>query len=170
MNFEQALARTGRFEAGFQNDPNDSGNWTGAVVGRGSLKGTKFGISAASYPLLDINRLTWGEAGSIYERDFWVKAGCDRIPETLSGEVFDVAVLAGVSRAVKFLQRATKLPIQIDGDFGPRTRLAVLQGDPDVLLRRFDGHFLDFLNDDPVKWSRYGRGWVQRAAERMIAT
>ena len=44
-------------EKGYQNDPRDPGNWTGGAVDQGTLRGTNFGISAASYPTLDIARL-----------------------------------------------------------------------------------------------------------------
>ena len=44
-------------EGGWQHDPRDRGNWTGGEVGRGECKGTKYGISAASYPALDIEIL-----------------------------------------------------------------------------------------------------------------
>lgn len=171
MNFDQALARTGRFEAGFQDDPNDRGNWTGGQKGVGELRGTKFGISAAAYPKLDIKNLTWEEASALYEQDYWIKAGCNALHENIRGEIFDVAVLSGVVRAVRCLQKATGLLTSgIDGSWGPRTQWAVEQVDPETLLRRFDGHFLDFLNDNIDQWNHYGRGWVQRAAERMIAT
>lgn len=30
------------------------GNWTGSMIGRGAMRGTKYGVSAASYPYLDI--------------------------------------------------------------------------------------------------------------------
>ena len=38
--------------------PSDRGNWTSGVIGVGTLVGSKFGISAATYPTLDIPNLT----------------------------------------------------------------------------------------------------------------
>jgi hypothetical protein len=39
------------------------------------LKGIKYGISAASYPTLDISNVTLTQAQDIYEADYWAKAG-----------------------------------------------------------------------------------------------
>jgi lysozyme family protein len=44
-------------EGGFTDDPRDTGSWTGGNAGAGQLKGRKYGISAASYPNLDIKNL-----------------------------------------------------------------------------------------------------------------
>ena len=72
-------------EGAYGNDPADPGNWTGGARGRGKLKGTKYGISAASYPTLDIANLTLGQVEDIYERDYWAKAGCPDFPPRLIG-------------------------------------------------------------------------------------
>src|SRR5215472_5887330 len=79
-------------ERGFQNDPRDGGNWTGGKTGAGELKGTNWGISAASYPALDIKNLRLEEAQAIYEKDFWEAAGCPDCPPRLAFAVFDAAV------------------------------------------------------------------------------
>ena len=47
------LAFLGPEEGTLSLDPTDTGNWTGGAVGRGTLVGTKYGISAASYPTLE---------------------------------------------------------------------------------------------------------------------
>jgi hypothetical protein len=64
----------------YQNDRTDAGTWTGGRVGQGDLKRTKYGISAASYPSLDVANLRLDEAKAIYERDFWGQRGCPDIP------------------------------------------------------------------------------------------
>ena len=58
-------------EGGFTIDRNDPGNWTGGKVGKGKLKGTKYGIAANTYPKLDIKNLTVAQAEAIYKRDYW---------------------------------------------------------------------------------------------------
>jgi hypothetical protein len=35
-------------------DERDPGNWTGGAIGKGELRGTKWGISAQTYPQIDI--------------------------------------------------------------------------------------------------------------------
>lgn len=54
MTFDKAFDRLIGHEAGYSNDRRDPGNWTGGIVGKGQLKGTKFGIAANTYPNLDI--------------------------------------------------------------------------------------------------------------------
>jgi lysozyme family protein len=166
MNFDQAFERLIGHEGGFQNDPRDKGNWTGGKVGVGQLKGTKFGISAMTYPGEDIENLTLERAKLIYARDFWSKAGIDLSPDGMRFDIFDTAVNSGAKRAVQFIQRA--LGVADDGVIGSVTALALSQIDPYRLLARFNGHRLDFLNDNPELWATYGRGWAQRIAENLI--
>jgi lysozyme family protein len=73
MSFESAFTRLIDVEKGFQADPRDRGNWTGGEPGRGLLKGTKFGISAAAYPSEDIEHLTLERAQLLYRRDYWAR-------------------------------------------------------------------------------------------------
>ncbi len=77
-DFEMAVAVVLRHEGGFQRDPGDRGNWTGGAVGLGELRGTKFGISAASYPGEDIEGLTEERAREIYYKDFWCLGEADQ--------------------------------------------------------------------------------------------
>jgi lysozyme family protein len=54
----------------------DPGNWTGGAVGHGLRRGTKYGISAASFPTLDIQGLTLEQARAIYRALYWDRMGC----------------------------------------------------------------------------------------------
>lgn len=81
-------------EGGFQAHPNDKGNYA-----HGKLVGTKYGISARSYPGEDIPNLTLDRAKEIYLRDYWQKIGADSLPAPLALVAFDSAVHHGVSRA-----------------------------------------------------------------------
>jgi lysozyme family protein len=167
MNFDEAFKRVVNHEGGFQDDPNDRGNWTTGIIGQGQLKGTKYGISAMTYPGEDIRNLTHERAKELYKRDFWAAAGCDLVPDALKFDLFDTAVNSGVGRAKKFLQRA--LGVQDDGVIGKETIMALTHANADKLFARFNGHRLDFLNDNPDQWARYGRGWAQRIAENLKA-
>lgn len=166
MNFDAAFDRLLGHEGGFQADPSDRGNWTGGLVGAGSLKGTRYGISAAAYPGENIEHLTLVRAKELYRRDYWGPAGCDAVPEAVKFDLFDTAVHAGVKQAIVFLQQAAgELE---DGILGPRTLQAVQSMNPWRLFARFNGHRLDHLNNLPT-WPRYGKGWAQRIAENLIA-
>jgi Glycosyl hydrolase 108 len=101
-DFDQAFELVIGSEGGYSDDRNDPGNWTGGEVGVGELKGTKYGVSAASYPDLNIKGLTVDDAKTIYERDYWNKAGCPDMPPRLAYTCFDAAVNNGVGRAVRW--------------------------------------------------------------------
>ncbi len=123
-NFEFAFQYTIGNEGGFTKDPNDSGNWTGGSIGSGQLKGTKYGISAASYPNLDIENLTLDQAKTIYRNDFWNKYNYDKINSSIvSTKCFDMTVNMG-QNATFIIQLAIKSfvnDIVIDGNIGPVT-------------------------------------------------
>lgn len=167
MNFDEAFKRLIDHEGGFQNNPRDRGNWTSGKIGVGELKGTKFGVSAMSYPHLDIANLTIDDARLIYRRDFWGRAGCDVVPDGMKFDLFDTAVNSGPGMAMMLLQRACGA--KDDGILGPKTMLAISSTDPERLVARFNGWRLDFLNDNPVLWAEFGRGWAQRIAENLKA-
>jgi Putative secretion activating protein len=123
MNFDQAFAMVVGNEGGFTNNEADRGNWTSGIVGKGELKGTKFGISAAAYPRLDIANLTLEKAKEIYLLDYWNGCGCDLVPDAVNFVLFDMAVNSGVDAAVKSLQEV--LRVQVDGIFGDQTKAAL---------------------------------------------
>jgi lysozyme family protein len=165
MTFDDAFERLLGHEGSFQNDPKDRGNWTTGVIGQGKCLGTKFGISAMTYPGEDIAGMTLDRAKAIYRRDFWGPAGCDAVPDAVKFDLFDTAVNSGVVASIRMLQRA--VGEVVDGKLGPRTLLTAQTIDPERLLARFNGHRLDYLNDQPA-WPAFGRGWTQRIAQNLM--
>lgn len=97
--FEIAMRFVLRIEGGFQADPNDRGNYTPA----GELRGTKYGISANSYPGIDIKNLTETEAKAIYFNDYWKRSHADKWPLEMACCIMDCAVNAGLDRAWRLL-------------------------------------------------------------------
>jgi len=140
--FQKALEWLKVREGGFQNNPRDPGNWTGGKPGVGELKGTKYGISAASYPHLDIADLTWEQASDIYRGDYWEPSGAARQPWPFALMLMDVAVLHGLGAASQWLS-----------DYGPdayafawrRQRVYTLSENVDI----------------------FGKGWTHRLDELM---
>lgn len=122
MDFNDAFAIILGEEGGYSNNRNDPGNWTGGDIGKGELKGTKYGIAAHVYPQLDIANLTIEQAKAIYKRDYWDKVQGDELPWPLSLYVFDAAVNQGPVTAIMMLQDA--LGVQSDGAIGPITLAA----------------------------------------------
>lgn len=125
MNFDAAFDHVLSAEGGYQADRNDPGNWTGGKVDSGELRGTAWGISAASYPDLDIIALTVEDAKRLYERDYWRAGRCDAIDNPLALVHFDCAVNQGLGTAAKLLQAT--LGVTVDGFIGPVTLAAANQ-------------------------------------------
>jgi len=128
-------------------------------VGHGLLRGTKFGISAASYPQLDIAGLTEAMAEEIYRRDFWTLLQGDALPLPVALVAFDAAVNAGLHRAILWLQQAAgQTP---DGVLGEGTLAALTKGDALPLARDALAYRLDFYARLP-SWPDFGLGWSRR--------
>lgn len=162
--FIKAFNRTIDSEGLFQNDPRDRGNWTSGVIGQGECKGTKYGISAMSYPDLDIANLSLTQAMDIYYRDWWVKLGITRFPGPLQFQVFDAAINHGMYNAVRMAQWAVK--VKADGIIGPITFKAIQSVSADDLLLNFLAERLVFMTDISG-WDAYGRGWARRIAHNL---
>lgn len=158
-NFARCFAFTLGAEGGYTDNAADPGNWTGGEVGRGMLLGTKFGISAAAYPQLDIATLTEPDAETIYRRDYWTALCGDTLPLPLAMVAFDAAVNAGPRRAVIWLQQAAG---QIaDGVIGPASLAAFNDGNPLMLARDALVRRLVFYTNLPG-WRNFGLGWSRR--------
>ena len=125
------------------------------VKDRGGL--TNFGISQRQYPYLDIPNLTKEQAAKIYKHDYWDKI--PDLPARLKFLVFDFAVNAGTSRAIKTLQLAVS--VNADGDIGPKTRAAIKQVGDDAVLVLFSAERARFYAGLD-NFSSFGRGWMRR--------
>ena len=149
-------------EGGFTDNRADRGNWTSGQIGVGELRGTKFGISAMSYPNLDIRNLTLQQAHDIYFRDFWTRSGGPDLPARTAFVVFDAAVNNGVSRAVRWLQEVVGSPA--DGIWGPNTRAASLRAterDETHVVVEFHSSRMRFMIGLNT-WPTFGGGWSRR--------
>jgi len=147
--FERAFAFVIRLdiEGGYVNDPHDPGGET------------KYGISKRAYPQLNIAALTRTQAKDLYHRDYWLRAGCEALPDLIAVATFDCAVNQGVGRAKRLLQRAAR--VRVDGKIGPITRAAIAAADEDTLLLEFLSHRLRAYAVTRNA-RRYMRGWSRR--------
>lgn len=158
-NFARCVAFTLASEGGFTKTASDPGNWTGAAVGHGELHGTKYGISAAAYPGLDIENLSEQDAENIYRRDYYTALHGDELLLPVALVLFDGAVNAGLRRAVIWLQQAANL--LADGVLGAQTLEAVKAVDALVLAREMLARRIDFYARLPT-WPDFGLGWTRR--------
>ena len=159
--FEQAFKVVVGEEGGFSDEPADPGNWTGGAVGAGVLRGTKYGVSAAAYPTVDIAALTPDAAQAIYRRDYWNRISGDALPPALALLVFDASVNNGVERAAQWLQAACG--VAQDGVIGPQTLAAVAAraSDGAALCAEVVAERLLFMAALPT-WRVFGTGWARR--------
>lgn len=160
-----------RDEGGFSDDPDDAGNWTGGAVGSGTLVGTNFGISAASYPDLDIVNLTQDNATQIYYTDWWVNYGFGLLETPFDMKVFDIAINVGSFNAVVLLQRAVNSlggGLALDGEIGRNTTAAVADAPSVSLMNTYvlfvKNHYTSIAKNNP-RDQKYLAGWLARAAE-----
>lgn len=163
MNFfsEVAFPWVVGIEQGFQKDPKDPGNWTGGKVGSGRLVGTKYGVSAASYPYLDIENITLDHAQQIAKNDFWDKFQGDQMPAPVALCVFDFGYNAGVREGIVVLQRTLDLPE--DGLVGPITLRSLGTRDPKWVIKTYYTERMMAYKQMPG-WAHDGNGWSARAA------
>jgi lysozyme family protein len=163
VSFDQAFGFVIGVEGGFTDNRQDPGNWTGGVAGKGELRGTKYGVSAAAYPDLDIQNLSLEGAKAIYQRDYWAPVQGDALSPPLALLVFDAAVNNGVSRAAQWLQQA--VGAAADGVIGPKTLAAVTAACTAHGGAAVCAEFMaqrTFFMAGLGTWQTFGLGWARR--------
>lgn len=165
MNFDEAFDKLLGHEGEYSTDSKDRGNWTSGVIGQGILKGTKYGISAMAYPHLDIRNLRIAQAKELYLKDYWIVAGCDRVPPEAAFDLFDTAVNSGPKTAAKLLQAA--VGVATDGIIGPQTLLVLGTFSPGRFIARFNGARLLAMTN-MTGWESQNKGWARRIAHNLL--
>lgn len=145
---------------------------------------TKWGISKASYPTLDIAALDREAAIDIYFRDYWQasgrqRTGCELLPWPLNFVHLDCAINVGNrkiaqdgtpvwhGRANAILQRAAG--VDDDGYIGPIT-LATISAKPprDIALKAILERELYYRSRGP--WADgFRAGWLKRTKRLLTA-
>ncbi len=160
--FDRAFAITvGHEGTALDTTYSDRGNWTGGAVGQGKLVGSKFGISAAAYPTLDIANLTQADAEAIYRRDYWAKIRGDDLPLPVAILAFDAAVNSGVPTASRWLQAACG--VTEDSIVGDQTVAACNALPVQAVLIEMLAQRINFDGRNP-RWLVDGLGWSRRLA------
>jgi hypothetical protein len=150
MNFDVAFDRLIGHEGGYVNNPADPGGET------------KFGISRAAYPTVNIARLTVDDAKAIYKRDYWDKLG-DAHP-AIKFQVFDFAVNAGIGTAIRKLQ--SSIGVADDGHWGPISAAKLASKDINDVLLNFASERLMYYTA-LTTWEKFGKGWTRRVAKDL---
>ena len=130
-----------RKDGGYTNDPVDPGGET------------RWGISKKSYPDIDIKSLTKEEALIIYEKDYWLKIGADKMEKRLAIACFDSAVNCGVGRTRSWLvelEKEKERNPQRSADWFARW-----------MIQRRTQYYLDLVKKKPAL-NKYIKGWLNR--------
>ncbi|MCS7317306.1 MAG: N-acetylmuramidase [Candidatus Dojkabacteria bacterium] len=156
-NFNFAIEKTLKWEGGYVNDPKDPGGET------------KYGISKASYPSLDIANLSLTQAKDIYKKNYWDKIQGDKInSQKIAESIFDFAVNAGVSTSVKLTQQI--LNVNIDGVLGNQTLNALNSFNQELFLLKFTlakiQRYIQICNNRPSS-IKFLFGWIRRTLEHL---
>lgn len=125
--FDRSLTFTLAHEGVYVNDPNDPG------------AETKYGISKAAHPLLDIAHLTLETAQLIYYADYWQPFDWKLAPWPKCCMLFDIAVMTGPGHASK------------------------LQGLDPIKIITAELNYLTGLDN----FRLYGAGWTRRTADLL---
>lgn len=158
--FQQAATLVLDQEGGYSDDRGDPGNYTPAGV----FKGTKYGISARSYPNEDIINLTLERALYLYKRDYWDSLRLGEIPWPLSLYVFDSAVNQGTVPATRMLQEA--LGVTVDGVIGDETIAAAQQAMPYHAAQFMALRAMRYTQSN--NFDRYGKTWLRRVFQIIM--
>lgn len=153
MSFDAAFDMVIGHEGGLVDNPADPGGLT------------KYGISQRAYPGEDIRNLTLERAKELYRRDYWTSIKGDQLPQALALCLFDMAVNAGVSQAVRTLQKAIDVPV--DGILGPGTLGKALAMPEHILVAYMQAERILFLVSLPT-FRDFGRGWTRRVVSTAI--
>ena len=153
-DFDRAIEITLKFEGGLSDHVNDKGGLT------------KYGISANSYPGIDIRTLTLEQAKEIYKRDYWLPLHCDEVMWPVNLCLFDWGVNSGLTRVKRIFQSVLK--VGVDGRIGPKTIVAANMANAIDLSKRLLDHrtenFINFAKNSTTQMD-FLKGWIRRVNE-----
>lgn len=140
----------------------DPGNWTGGKVGVGTLKGTKYGISAAKHPDIDIENLTLDGAQAIAKPHYWDTLHLDEFDQRVAFQILDANYNGG--HCILWMQQSSGSPA--DCKLGPVTIAAVKATAPQTFIMNFLSYRIEYLVDCKI-WPTQSRGWSRRIAKNL---
>lgn len=156
--FSQVIEIVLENEGGYVNDPNDTGGET------------KYGISKAAFPTLDVKNATKDQAIEIYKKQIWERERYEEIEDIrIAAKIFDLVVNIGRFHAITVAQRAcrsTGMQTLEDGKLGPLTLKAINESDPTDYLAAFKSEaaaYYRLLAQADPRRLRFFKGWLERA-------
>jgi lysozyme family protein len=154
-SFDKAIVKTLAREGGakFTDIPADKGG------------ATKYGISQAAYPNVDIRNLTEQQAREIYKRDYWDRVRGDDIKSQVIAEaIFDTAVNMGVRTTSRMVQRILEIEPS-DGILGSASLGVINQAEDKDFVPQFAlakiAYYASICNKD-YSQAKFLLGWINR--------
>lgn len=154
-DFNLAIEPLLKDEGGYVNNPNDRGGET------------KYGISKAAHPDINLDDLTIEGAKDFYFHKYWGNIGGIN-DQAIADVVFEITVMSGSNKAITLLQTAANrcgANLTIDGNLGSKTLTAANVLHPKWLLAELK--LLEIENFANIVVKRKSQkefllGWVNR--------
>lgn len=132
---------------------------------------TKYGISQAAFPNLDIANLTYNDAVRIYAEGMWVDSKANLLPRPLNALTFDLRVTSGPKNAIRILQRA--VGTADDGIWGPKTLAAAEKAcsttpkmlEATMLFTQKRIAYYQAIVQNNSSQAKFLNGWINRAVK-----
>jgi len=186
QRWQRVFARIIKVEGGWSDDRADRGGATKYGISLrfakalGHIDANRDGFADLDLNLdtvidgQDIRKITPQIAEGLYFEHFWIGPGFWTLPATIDSAMFDQAVHAGTTAAIRLIRAScprSGLPLPDDGALGPLTRRAI-----DRACARDKGRLLDIFRQeaanryraivsvDPTQ-ARFLTGWLRRAQE-----
>ena len=168
--FDAAMDFTLPAEGRFVDDPDDAGGPTMEGITQAVYDRYRLSIGEINQ---SVELMTDSERDAIYSQQYWIPAHCNEMPVQLAVCHFDWAVNHGVTGAIETLQKI--LQVTADGNFGPKTRSAMLSADVDTIVSNYldarRAWYKQRVIDVPSQ-QKFLNGWLKRVddLESYIAT
>jgi peptidoglycan L-alanyl-D-glutamate endopeptidase CwlK len=163
--FARVHAVVEKWEGGFVNHPLDRGGPTNMGITMDTLARWR----RRAVTVAEVRNLSRDEAWQIMKAFYYDMIGGDSLSLPLALAVHNAAVLHGVDRSSRFLQRALGAAgntVEVDGNVGDDTIGAVRLTDPNRLRREFftiqRAFFAEIERTRPDQWAAFGKGWMNR--------
>lgn len=101
--FKKALKFVLKWEGGYVNNPYDKGGATNKGITQNTYNAW---LKAHGLASRDVKNITNDEVEQIYFKNYWLKAGCDKMSPKFAVLAFDTAVNMGLARVNQFLKAA----------------------------------------------------------------
>ncbi len=101
--FKKALKFVLKWEGGYVNNPNDKGGATNKGITQYTYNSW---LKSHGLAFRDVRYITDSEVEQIYYKNYWLRAGCDKMSSKFALLAFDTAVNMGLARVNQFLKAA----------------------------------------------------------------